>query len=73
MAASSEETGQVAQIASAPLGVKALAACPRPAAKTGAGERGVPVSFAGITFAPGHRVWGDEDGLVVSASELTLD
>ncbi len=63
----------VDEIASVPLGVKALAACPRPAAKNGAGERGAPVSFAGITFTPGHRVWGDEDGLVVAATELTLD
>jgi regulator of ribonuclease activity A len=63
----------VAELAAAALGVKALAACPRPPGKTGAGERGVPVTFAGITFTPGHRVWGDEDGLVVAAMVLTLD
>jgi regulator of ribonuclease activity A len=63
----------VGEIVATPLGVKALAACPLPAAKSGAGERGVPVTFAGITFTPGHRVWGDEDGLVVAATELPLD
>jgi regulator of ribonuclease activity A len=63
----------VSEMASVPLGVKALAACPRPPAKTGAGEQGVPVTFAGITFRPGQRVGGDEDGLVVAAAELTLD
>jgi len=63
----------VAEIATAPVGVKALAACPRPPAKVGAGERGLPVTFAGITFTPGHHVWGDEDGLVVAATDLTLD
>ena len=60
----------VAEIAAAPVGVKALAACPRAPAKTGAGERGVPVTFAGITFTPGHRIWGDENGLVVAANEV---
>jgi regulator of ribonuclease activity A len=63
----------VAEIAAASLGVKALAACPRPPAKTGAGEQGVPVTFAGITFTPGHQVWGDQDGLVVAAPGLVPD
>lgn len=63
----------VREIGAVPLGVKALAACPRPPAKRGAGERGVPVTFAGITFTPGHRIWGDEDGLVVGAPELERD
>lgn len=63
----------VGEIAAVSLGVKALAPCPRPPAKTGAGERDVPVTFAGITFTPGHRLWADQDGLVVAATELTLD
>jgi regulator of ribonuclease activity A len=63
----------VSEIAAAGLGVKALAACPRPPARTGAGERGVPVAFAGVTFTPGHSVWGDEDGLVVGAPGLQAD
>ena len=63
----------VREVAWAGLGVKALAACPRPPAKSGAGERGVPVTFAGITFTSGYRLWGDEDGLLVAATDLTLD
>lgn len=63
----------VREIAAASLGVKALAACPRPPAKTGTGEQGVPVTFAGITFTPGHQVWGDPDGLVVAAPDLVAD
>ncbi|MGH7580077.1 MAG: ribonuclease E activity regulator RraA [Gemmatimonadales bacterium] len=59
----------VGEIAAAGVGVKALAPCPRPPAKTGAGERGVTVSFAGVTFTPGHSLWGDEDGLVVGAPQ----
>jgi regulator of ribonuclease activity A len=61
----------VGEIGRAALGVKALAACPKPPSKTGAGERGVPVSFAGVTFTPGHLLWGDEDGLVVGPPELS--
>jgi regulator of ribonuclease activity A len=62
----------VAEIAAASLGVKALAACPRAPGKTGAGERGAPVTFAGVIFTPGHRVWGDEDGLVVAKTDEML-
>ena len=61
----------VGEIAAVPLGVKALAACPRPPAKRGTGEQGVPVSFAGITFTPGDRVWGDPDGLVVADATVS--
>lgn len=60
----------VGEIAAAAVGVKALAACPRPPRKSGAGEQGVPVSFAGITFTPGDLLWGDEDGLVVGQAGL---
>jgi regulator of ribonuclease activity A len=61
----------VGEIADAPLGVKALAASPRPPAKTGAGEQGIPVAFAGITFTPGHRIWADADGLVTGEPGLS--
>jgi regulator of ribonuclease activity A len=63
----------VGEIAAAAVGVKALAACPRPPSRTGAGDHGVVVSFAGVTFTPGHLVWGDEDGLVVGEPELSAD
>ena len=61
----------VREIGVARVGVKALAACPKQPSKTGAGEQGVPVSFAGVTFTPGHLVWGDEDGLVVGDPGLS--
>ena len=61
----------VGEIADAPLGVKALAASPRPPSKTGAGEQGVPVAFAGITFTPGHLIWADADGLVTGEPGLS--
>jgi regulator of ribonuclease activity A len=47
------------------LGVKALGSNPRPSRKAGGGDVGVPVTFGGITFAPGARLVADEDGVVV--------
>lgn len=59
-----------AVLAGMALGVRALAASPRRSVKRGAGEADVPVSFAGATFVPGHRLWADEDGIVVAARDL---
>ncbi len=56
----------IAELASAGVGIKALAACPRKSANAGIGERGVPLSFAGVTFRPGSFIWSDEDGLLVA-------
>ncbi len=46
-----------AEIGDAPVGVKALHAVPRRSAKEGVGDRGVPVRFAGISFAPGEYLY----------------
>jgi regulator of ribonuclease activity A len=62
-----------AEIASTPVGVKALQAVPRRSARAGAGERGVPVAFAGVTFAPGAWLYADRDGIVVADRKLTDD
>jgi regulator of ribonuclease activity A len=47
------------------LGIKALGTHPKPSAKHGDGELDVPVTFGGITFTPGARLAGDDDGVVV--------
>ena len=47
------------------LGIKALGSNPRTSAKTGAGERDVPVEFGGCVFEPGATLHSDEDGIVV--------
>lgn len=52
------------------LGVKALGTNPRRSAKTGAGEVDIPVTFGGVDFAPGHHLYSDEDGIVVSPTAL---
>lgn len=56
----------VQALAEIDMGVLALGAVPRRAAKTGVGAVGVPVSFGGVTFEPGGTVWCDPDGVVVA-------
>ena len=60
-----------AALATMPVGVKALAAMPRKSAKRGPGELDAPVTFAGVTFTPGHYLYADGDGIVVAAQPLT--
>lgn len=52
-------------IAALPLGVKALGTNPRKSAKEGTGDLDVEVSFGGVTFRPGARLWADHDGVLV--------
>lgn len=58
------------ELAATPVGVKALQAVPRRSAKDGVGERGVPVAFAGVTFAPGAWLYADGDGIVIADRQL---
>ena len=59
-----------AELADIPVGVKALHAVPMKSGKTGAGQRGIPVSFAGVTFVPGAYLYADRDGILVSDRDL---
>ena len=47
------------------LGIKAAGTCPRASNKAGDGEIDVPVTFGGVTFAPGAWLYSDDDGIVV--------
>jgi regulator of ribonuclease activity A len=60
------------EIAAMPLGVKALATHPRKSLRRGEGQRDIPVTFAGIRFAPGNQVYCDEDGILVADHPLDL-
>ena len=60
-----------AAIAETGIGVKALGVHPLKTIKRNTGERDVPVRFAGVTFRPGHYLYADEDGLLVSEKPLT--
>ena len=57
-------------LASIDLGVRALHTCPRRSYKRGIGELDIPVSFAGLTFVPGHWLYADVDGLLVAPHAL---
>lgn len=59
-----------AVIATIDIGIKALATNPRKSLKLGAGQRDVPVTFAGVTFSPGDHVYADSDGILVSKQAL---
>jgi regulator of ribonuclease activity A len=60
----------VGELAATPVGVKALQAVPRKSAKDGGGERGIAVTFAGVTFAPGAWLYADRDGIIVADRKL---
>jgi regulator of ribonuclease activity A len=47
------------------IGIKALGTCPRPSAKTGAGDVEVTVTFGGVAFTPGDTLYADADGVLV--------
>lgn len=54
-----------------PLGVRALACHPKKSAKGAhGGQRNVPLHFAGVSFHPGHWLYADEDGILLSAQPL---
>ncbi len=55
------------------LGVKALAAIPLKTDKRGLGEVEVEVEFASVRFLPGHWIYADANGIVVSATALVHD
>lgn len=63
----------VASLATLPLGVLALAACPRRTERRDLGETDVPVNFAGVAFVPGHWLYADVDGVLVSTLPLPLN
>lgn len=59
-----------AVIATIDIGVKALATNPRKSVKQGAGDRDIPVTFAGMTFFPGHYIYADSDGIVLAEEKI---
>ena len=52
------------------IGVKALGTHPVKSLKSYPGERGADVNFGGVEFIPGHWVYSDEDGIIVSKEPL---
>ena len=60
-----------AEIIECQIGVKALATHPQKSLKRGEGQVGVALAFADIRIEPGHWIYADEDGLVVSPQAIT--
>ena len=60
----------VEEIRAVAIGVKALHTVPRKSGRSGEGDQGVPVTFAGVTFTRGCHLYADRDGLIVADREL---
>ena len=54
-----------AELAPCLIGIRALALCPMPPAKHGAGQRDVAVRLQGVRVRPGDWLCADADGIVV--------
>lgn len=54
------------------LGVQAIATNPRKTEKRGLGDLNVDVKFGGVVFRPGHYVYADNNGVIVSKEPLTM-
>lgn len=52
------------------IGIKAINTNPAKTEKLGVGQLNIIVNFANVTFTPGHFVYADEDGVVVSKEKL---
>ena len=62
----------VDMLAQTDVGVQALASHPMPTVKRGLGDLDVKISFAGVTFVPGHYLYADNNGIIVSPKALTM-
>jgi len=54
------------------LGVQALGCNPRKTEKRGLGDLNVEVKFGGVVFKPGHYVYADNNGVIVSPKALDM-
>lgn len=52
------------------IGVLALDTHPLKSIKKNTGEADIPVRFGGVTFTPGHFLYADEDGVLLSPFDL---
>ncbi len=57
-------------IAALPLGVRALDTNPKKSVKRNEGTRDLVLNFGGVDFTPGHWLYADEDGVLVSPTAL---
>lgn len=62
-----------ALLAEVPIGIKALGATPRGTVLSSEGVRSLPLHFADVAFKPGHCLYADEDGILLSWASLPHD
>jgi regulator of ribonuclease activity A len=61
----------IGELSRVPIGIKALNVIPLRPLKQGTGQRDIVLNFAGVKFRPGDWLCADEDGIIVSAKELS--
>lgn len=61
----------VAELAEFDIGIRALASMPMPTEKRNTGQADVAVQVQGVWVRPGDWLYADEDGLVVSSTQLS--
>lgn len=61
----------VMDLASLPIGIRALHAHPFNSHARGGGDRDKLISFAGVNFRSGSYLYADEDGIIVCDEPLT--
>ena len=59
-------------LAQTALGIQALGVHPRRSERRGEGTRDIPVTFAGVTIAPGQWLYADNNGILVAEERLSL-
>ncbi len=62
-----------AQLIAIDIGIKALGVTPLRSAKAGIGAIDVAVAFGDVLFTPGHCVYCDSDGVLVSKEPLFVE
>jgi regulator of ribonuclease activity A len=63
----------ISALSKARIGIRAIGHMPLASDRHGLGVVGVPVSFGGVTYTPGHYLYADEDGIVVAAKPFKAD
>ncbi|MCL4319530.1 MAG: ribonuclease E activity regulator RraA [Firmicutes bacterium] len=56
----------VDEVAEVPIGVMAIGSCPRKSRKEGQGKMGEVLQFGGVLWTPGHWLYADRDGVVMT-------
>ncbi|KXH79772.1 ribonuclease E activity regulator RraA [Sporosarcina sp. HYO08] len=59
-----------AQIGEQEIGVMAIGTNPLKSAKHGKGQQNIHLEFGDVEWIPGHYVYADEDGVVISSRQL---